>query len=385
MLTCLLTAAIHKTRRNSFFVLFFLVFLFSFETFSHPLDIGLLEIKSEDSNIHLQLELNPELVKELLKSTELSSESSNEQNLNTTIGSNSQKLFQLTVGQNQIQTNDQNCTWNSDAFASLQSESNVVLKVSARCADISKNINLELLFIKKLSEFFQLIVKVKHNENEILTEANSQSPFVKTLFNNTQINMSHFILKGIGHIGAMPNEWKDSSGWHFPKGIDHILFVIALVLSSLKLIDILKTVTGFTIGHSVTLALGSLGMISIPSSIVEAAIALSIAVAATERFWSEKYKSGWILAIVFGLIHGLGFASAIQELNLNSSNLIGALLAFNVGVEIGQIIIVLISFPVLLIINKTVIGAKLALPTFCISICGLGIYWFIERVSFISF
>lgn len=381
MLNCILNSINYKTRRNSFFVLFFLFFLFSLKSISHPLDIGLLEIKSKDSNVYLQLELNPELVKEILKSIE----TTNEQNLNTTIGSNSQKLFQLTVGQKQIQTNDQNCTWNSDAFASLQSESNVILKASARCTDISKNINLELPFIKKLSESFQLIVKVKHNENEILTEADHQSPFIKALFNETKINMSHFILKGVGHIGATPNEWKDSSDWHFPKGIDHILFVIALVLSSLKLIDILKTVTGFTIGHSITLALGSLGLISIPSPIVEAAIALSIAIAATERFWPEKYKSGWILAIIFGLIHGLGFASAIQELNLNSSNLITALLAFNVGVEIGQILIVLVSFPLLFMISKTEVGKKLALPAFCVSICGLGVYWFIERVSFISF
>ena len=381
----MLSAVIYQTRRNSNFVLFFLFFLFSLKSLSHPLDIGLLEIKSEDSNIELQLELNPELVKEILKSTELSPEASKEQILNTAIGSNAQKLFQLTVGQNQIQTNDQNCSWNSDAFASLQSESNVVLKVSAHCADINKSLHLELPFIKKISESFQLIVKIKHNENEILTEANSQSPFINASFNETQINMSHFILKGVGHIGAMPNEWKDSSGWHFPKGIDHIIFVIALVLSSLKLIDILKTVTGFTIGHSITLAFGSLGLISIPSPIVEAAIALSIAIAATERFWPEKYKSGWILAIVFGLIHGLGFASAIQELNLNSSHLISTLLAFNVGVEIGQIIIVLISFPVLFMVSKTVLGRKLALPAFCISICVLGIYWFIERASFISF
>ena len=121
---------------------------------------------------------------------------------------------------------------------------------------------------------------------------------------------------GIAHIGATPEEWWGPEGFHLPEGIDHILFLLALILAGGTLGQMVKTATGFTVGHSITLAAGSLGLVAFPQRVVESAIALSIAYVAAETFFIKTPRDRWKMAAAFGLIHGLGFASALGELNL---------------------------------------------------------------------
>lgn len=126
-----------------------------------------------------------------------------------------------------------------------------------------------------------------------------------------------------------------------PKGLDHILFVIALFLASSRLRDLVWQVSAFTIAHTITLALAILDVVSVPASIVEPLIALSIAFVAVENMLCRD-MTRWRPAVVFlfGLFHGLGFAGVLGGLGLPEGDLLTALFSFNVGVELGQLTII---------------------------------------------
>jgi hypothetical protein len=149
-------------------------------------------------------------------------------------------------------------------------------------------------------------------------------------------------------------------------------------------------VTAFTVAHSITLSLAALDIVQIPSSIIEPAIAASIVYVAAENFLSRDIDKRWRDTFGFGLIHGFGFASALQEFGLPRSALIPALASFNLGVEIGQIFIVCLVVPALLGMDLLLANSseRAALPrtrsapaVYAISavIIGFGSYWFLAR------
>jgi hypothetical protein len=130
-----------------------------------------------------------------------------------------------------------------------------------------------------------------------------------------------------------------------PKGLDHILFVLGLFFLSTRFTPLLWQVSSFTLAHTVTLAMAVLGIVSIPGSIVEPLIAASIVYVAVENMLSD-HLSRWrpYVVFVFGLLHGLGFASVLGEFGLPDGQIIPALIGFNVGVELGQLTVIAIAF-----------------------------------------
>ena len=165
-----------------------------------------------------------------------------------------------------------------------------------------------------------------------------------------------------------------------PKGLDHILFVLGLFFSSLLLASLLWQVTAFTLAHSITLGLASLGLVAAPGNIVEPLIALSIVWIAVENCLF-KQTAKWRPAVVFGfgLLHGLGFAAVLNEYGLPRDDLVASLLAFNIGVEIGQISVILMAFVVTFFIRKkSWFRARVQIPM-SLLIGLVGLYWFIER------
>ncbi len=182
---------------------------------------------------------------------------------------------------------------------------------------------------------------------------------------------AHFLAAGVEHILL---------------GYDHIAFLIAIILWSSRLWPVVKAVTAFTIAHSVTLSLAALDVVRIPSAIIEPAIAASIVYVAVENFTTREAGKRWRETFVFGLLHGFGFASALQELGLPKARLIAALAAFNSGVEIGQVVIVAVAFGLLSAIDRLQIsGASKPVrnPAFVhtvsFAIVLLGSYWFVSR------
>lgn len=135
---------------------------------------------------------------------------------------------------------------------------------------------------------------------------------------------------------------------HILGGIDHLLFLLALLAPARRLWSVIRIATAFTVAHSLTLSLAVLGWIEVPSAIVEPLIAASIvAVAAENLLTAHESRWRWVLAFVFGLVHGLGFAGALTELDLTTASLVRALVGFNIGVEIGQLLAIAVAFPLL--------------------------------------
>jgi hypothetical protein len=146
---------------------------------------------------------------------------------------------------------------------------------------------------------------------------------------------------------------------HIFTGYDHIAFLLALLLLGGRFVDLVKIVTSFTIAHSLTLALAALGLLNPPTRWVESLIAVSIVAVAGENLWVLRAAQGgsarvqsalkhrWRITFAFGLVHGFGFASALQELRLPRSALVAGLVSFNLGVEVGQVAIVAMAFPLL--------------------------------------
>jgi hydrogenase/urease accessory protein HupE len=174
---------------------------------------------------------------------------------------------------------------------------------------------------------------------------------------------------------------------HIFLGYDHIAFLVAVVLWARRLVPVIKVVTAFTIAHSITLSLATLNVVVIPSAIVEPAIAASIVYVALENFFTRNIDGRWRITFAFGLVHGFGFAGALREIGLPTNAVVTALAAFNIGVEVGQVAIVSIVVPTLIVLDrlmavdrtKPVRAASLVYALSAV-ITVLGSYWFLTRV-----
>jgi hydrogenase/urease accessory protein HupE len=177
---------------------------------------------------------------------------------------------------------------------------------------------------------------------------------------------------------------------HILFGYDHLLFVFALILIVRSRRVLLMTITSFTIAHSITLALATLGAVHVPRPPVEAAIALSILLLACEIVRLERGQASltakwpWVVAFSFGLLHGFGFASALTEIGLPRGDVPLALFSFNVGVELGQLAFIGVVFGALTAAKRirlaSVIGHR-ALPAATYAIGIVAAFWFFERLA----
>ena len=167
---------------------------------------------------------------------------------------------------------------------------------------------------------------------------------------------------------------------HILGGLDHLLFLLALLALARGLWQTVTIVTGFTVAHSITLSLAVLGVVDVPSRIVEPLIAASIVWVAVENLVAPSgIGRRWLIAAGFGLIHGLGFASALTELDLSRDALVRALVGFNVGVELGQIAFVVVVMPPLAWASRP--GRLPRLPQILsVLVAGVGAVWLVLRL-----
>ncbi|MDP9192502.1 MAG: HupE/UreJ family protein [Acidobacteriota bacterium] len=169
-----------------------------------------------------------------------------------------------------------------------------------------------------------------------------------------------------------------------PKGLDHVLFVLGIFLLAVRLKPVLWQVTAFTLAHTITLALTIYGFVSLPASIVEPLIALSIVYVAIENVFTEKLHA-WrpLIVFCFGLLHGMGFAGVLSEIGLPRSEFVPALLAFNAGVELGQLSVIFIAFLLVSLPfrEKPWYRRRIVVPG-SLAIAAVGLYWFVQRVFF---
>jgi hypothetical protein len=167
-----------------------------------------------------------------------------------------------------------------------------------------------------------------------------------------------------------------------PNGFDHILFILGLFLMNTKLKPVLWQATCFTVAHSVTLILSAKGIIIVPPAITEPLIALTIFFIAIENLFFKKVKP-WRYALIFlfGLIHGMGFATALNEIGLPQSTFYTALISFNIGVEFGQIAVIMMAWFIIgkWYAHETWYRARMVYPL-SIMIALTAVYWTIDRV-----
>lgn len=201
-------------------------------------------------------------------------------------------------------------------------------------------------------------------------------------------------------IDPTPATWKKfiwEGTWHIWIGLDHVLFLIALVITAVvarqngsfqpvvhfrtAFINVLKIVTLFTIGHSITLTLSALGMVTIPSRAVESVIAFSVFVVAINNIYPIIKKQVWWFVLAFGLFHGLGFASVLNELMLGQISKMKSLIGFNLGVELGQITIITIVFPLLFLIRNAKVYVPVVVTGGSAVIAAIALWWSVERAA----
>ena len=169
---------------------------------------------------------------------------------------------------------------------------------------------------------------------------------------------------------------------HIAIGYDHIAFIVALLLWARRFWPVAKVVTAFTVAHSITLALAALDIVALPGSLVEPLIAASIVWVAVENFIWRDVARRWKIAFALGLVHGFGFAGVLREFGLPSDALALALAFFNVGVEIGQILIVAVAVPALALLDRLTGGERDRRIVFAASaaIAALGVWWLVARL-----
>lgn len=185
--------------------------------------------------------------------------------------------------------------------------------------------------------------------------------------------------------------------WHIWKGYDHILFLLTLLFPAVMMYrngsweprdsarsacsDVIKVVTAFTLAHSLTLSLAVLDLVHVPSRAVESAIAATVLLGALNNLVPVVRERRWLVAFVFGLVHGLGFASVLADLGLQGFNLVLALVGFNSGVEVGQLAIVIVFLPIALWLRDTVFYRRVFVPVGSGAIGVVAAIWFLSRAT----
>ena len=250
----------------------------------------------------------------------------------------------------------------SDSLETFQESKYLSEKISLQCSDSIKGKDI---FIKGLSILNDALVTIKFLEGERYEGLVSVKDSKLTIPQEVQVFPTGYFMLGVEHLIGGP---------------DHLLFVFGLLFIVFGWQNLIKTITAFTLAHSVTLGLSVLEIVSLPSATIEALIALTIIYLALEiKDERDNKNTPWLMAFGFGLLHGFGFAGALSEIGIANEQLLLSLLFFNIGIEIGQLIMIplfLISIWLLQKIKFNFSVTKLS----SYAIGGMGSFWLIERV-----
>lgn len=250
----------------------------------------------------------------------------------------------------------------SNSLESFQESKYLSEKISLQCSDSIKGKDI---FIKGLSILNDALVTIKFLDGDRYEGLVSVKDSKLTIPQELQVFPTGYFMLGVEHLIGGP---------------DHLLFVFGLLFIVFGWQNLIKTITAFTLAHSITLGLSVLEIVSLPSATIEALIALTIIYLALEIKDEKNNKSTpWLMAFGFGLLHGFGFAGALSEIGIANEQLLLSLLFFNVGIEVGQLIMIplfLISIWLLQKIKFNFSVTKLS----SYAIGGMGSFWLIERV-----
>src|SRR6266576_1464903 len=257
-----------------------------------------------------------------------------------------------------------------------------VLKLAGRCAQPGPALTIDYRLFFDIDPQHRGLLNLVENGNStsIVSSAENSHRVVGGNSTTPLIQFTSYLDEGI---------------WHIWLGFDHILFLLSLLLPAVLVrrnsewrpaqsfraafVDVAKIVTAFTLAHSITLSLAALGVVSLPSRWIESAIALSVVLAALNNLFPIVARGRWIAAFGFGLVHGFGFAGALQDLGLPSGSLAVSLAGFNLGVEIGQLAIVAIFLPIAFALRTTWTYRRVLMAGGSAAIATIAGVWLIER------
>ena len=275
------------------------------------------------------------------------------------------------LGSNLLTIEDDQQKLTLRSFTRKPSDQNSVHFVLEFASSNTAELRISAPVLANLPRGHKQFCSVYDDENRVLAErmlsaeANDLNVAVQTTNTNNR-SILGFVLLGIEHIVT---------------GYDHLAFLLALLLAGGSLRTNTKIITSFTVAHSLTLALATFGLIEISPAVVEPVIAASVVFVGVENLFRRHLTSRWLLTFVFGLVHGLGFASILRELGIGG---IGAqvavpLLSFNLGVELAQIAIAALVLPLVWRLEKRPSFALRHAPALSLLITFAGLYWFLAR------
>ncbi len=273
------------------------------------------------------------------------------------------------------------------AIASHSDGSYAVLRFEARCATAIRSLRIDYRLFFDVDPQHRGIARIDAagTSRTYTFSKNDHDALVSLADAGRLRQLGSILAQGVIHI------WT---------GYDHVLFLLALLLPSVlrregrewrpvprlrpALLDVLRIVTAFTIAHSLTLSLAALGVVTLPSRLVESTIAASVVLAAVNNVYPILREDRWVAAFLLGLMHGFGFSSTLMDLDLPRSNLVLVLFGFNLGVEVGQLAIVAIFVPLAYAVRKSPLYRRVGLIAGSVAIAVLATIWLVERAFLVK-
>lgn len=261
---------------------------------------------------------------------------------------------------------DRACAASVDAVTLADADG---LRFSAHvvCPASSGAYRLRLALFESLTPGHRHIARLHQSEGEQLIALHRGEPMLElppVLATGSDQTPWSLLMLGVEHIAT---------------GYDHLVFLFGLILVATRMRRIIGVITAFTVGHSLTLALATLGLWLPDTRVIEPLIALSIVYVGVENQWQREPRWRWLLALGFGLIHGFGFAGILREIELPVAAVPMALFSFNLGVELGQLVLLGMALPVIAQLRRLPRFQRIGVPTLNAAIVLAGGAWLVER------
>jgi hypothetical protein len=339
---------------------------------AHPLEMGYLRVDAHGHSVAVSLELDVGAAATLLGVDASTLDAAAVPARATALATAAYRAVPLADG----------CAWTA-ATAELHRRT-IAVSDLAVCAGEPSALHWSLPFVSRVSPTFQLLATAHGfggGDASRVVVVDRVTPTLDVEAGAPAVSLGAFVVKGIEHIGVAPSEWHDRDGrLHLPDGIDHILFLLGLLLGGGRLLRLAGIASGFTIGHTLTLGLATFGILRPPASVIEPLIALTIAVVAVEAYTGKLERHRWKLATGFGLIHGFGFAAAMTKLDLSRGDMVRALFGYNFGVEIGQLVIIAVIAPLVILGYRHPRFQPVVVRALAAAIFVAALYWFFLRL-----
>jgi hypothetical protein len=317
-------------------------------TGAHPLEVGKLRLDVGAAEIDVSLELDVSSVAKLL-------------------GTDAKRIDAEALANATYRLEPiASCTWRR-ATAAMR-ERTVTVTDHATCGELLE-LRWRLPFVTRMSPPFQLLVDAHAFDEEHVVLLDRSMPALALVPGDARlVSLGGYLWKGI------------DQDWQIPDGIDHLLFLLALLLASGSLLELIGIASGFTVGHTITFALATIGVVHISSSVIQPLIALTVALAAAFAFTAKPLRHGWKIATCVGFIHGFGYANALAALHSSRGHTAKALLGYGLGVVIGQVVIAIAVAPLVLWLHRSARIGRSVIREAAIAIFSVAMYLFVSRL-----